>query len=267
LSVASAPTELDRGLFRARRVISQSNLLFLSDLPTAIDQGAESVLLNRTLLEEYLRRHRIFLYSLIPIEVDEEAPRVARLAADAALAAGVGPSAAIPGAIADLALEEMLACGASVCLVENGGEIAAKSRRPLNVAIYAGDSPLSSRVGFRLEPEDFPVGIGTSSASVSHAFSFGEADAAVAVTDTAALADASATAICNAVAGDDAEASVQAGLDAAEKIPLLRGALVIRGEYVGSVGRLPRLLNISGDLDDIFKASLQGSLPREAILL
>jgi len=267
LSIVGTPTQLDRGLFRARRVIKQSNLLFVSNLLRAINDATKSVLFSRALLEEYLRRHRIFLRSLIPIGVEEEAPRVIRLAADAALVAGVGPFAAVPGAIADLAFEEMLACGASICLVENGGEIAATSTRPLNVAIYAGDSPLSSRVGFRLEAEDFPIGIGTSSASISHALSFGEADAAVAVTSTAALADAFATAICNAVAGSDVEASVQAGLEAAEEMSQLRGALIIRGRYVGSVGRLPRFLNLTGNLDDMFKATLQDFLPQEAIIL
>lgn len=267
MSVVGTPTQLHRGLFRARRVIKQSNLLLVSNLYNAIDAATKSVLFNRALLEEYLRRHHPFLWSLIPIEVEEDAPRVIRLAADAALVAGVGPLAAVPGAIADLALEEMLACGASTSLVENGGEISSKSARPMNVAIYSGDSPLSSRVGFRLGAGDFPIGIATSSASVSHALSFGDADAAVIVANTAALADASATAICNAVPGNDVEASVQAGLEAAEEISQIRGALVIRGRYVGSVGRLPRLLNLSGDLDDVWKASLQDLLPQEIIIL
>jgi ApbE superfamily uncharacterized protein (UPF0280 family) len=267
LSVVGTTTQLDRGLFRARRLIKESNLLLVSNLPSAINAATRSVFFNRARLEEYLRRHRPFLWSLIPIEVEEDAPRVVRLAADAALVAGVGPFAAVPGAIADLALEEMLACGGSTSLVENGGEISAKSTRPLNVAIYSGNSPLSSCIGFRLEAGDFPIGIGTSSAVVSHALSFGEADAAVAVTDSAVLADASATAICNAVSGNDVEASVQAGLEAAEEISQIRGALVIRGRYVGSVGRLPRLLNLRGDLDDMWKATLQDLLPQEAIIL
>ena len=267
MSVVGTPTQLHKGLFRARRVIKQSNLLLLSNLYNAIDAATKSVLINRALLEEYLRRHSPFLWSLIPIEVEEDAPRVIRLATDAALAAGVGPFAAVPGAMADLALEEMLACGASTSLVENGGEISSKSTRPLNVAIYSGDSPLSSRVGFRLEDDDFPIGIATSSASVSHALSFGDADAAVIVANTAALADASATAICNAVAGNDVEASVQAGLEAAEEISQIRGALVIRDRYVGSVGRLPRLLNLSGNLGDMWKATLQDLSPQDTIIL
>jgi len=256
MSSLDVPVLFDRGLFRARKTVKQSSLLFVSNIMRAIQAAMRSVLLNRALLEHYLRRNPMLMYSLIPVEAEDDAPRVVRLASDAALAAEVGPFAAIPGAIADLALEEMLSCGASVCLVENGGEIAANSKTPLNVGIYAGDSPVSGRVGFQLDSCDFPVGIGTSSASVSHALSFGEADAAIAVSDTAALSDASATAICNAVTGKDAEASVQAGLEVAEMIPHLRGALVVRGGYVGSVGRLPELLSLDGELDEVFKAGL-----------
>lgn len=250
------PVSLERGLFRARMVVKQSNLLFISNLAVAIQAATLSVLFNRTLLENYVRDNSTFACSLSPIRVDEAAPRVVRLASEAAMAAGVGPFAAIPGALADLASEEMRLRGASVCVVENGGEIAANSKIPLNVGVYAGASPISARIGFRLESSDFPVGIATSSASVSHALTFGEADAAVAVADTAALSDASATAICNAVTGKDLEASVQAGLETAEDIPHLRGALVVRGRHVGSVGRLPRLLNLKGEVDDMFKASL-----------
>jgi ApbE superfamily uncharacterized protein (UPF0280 family) len=67
-------------------------------------------------------------------------------------------------------------------------------------------------VGFLLSPFDFPIGIATSSATVGHALSFGEADAAVIVADTASIADAVATAVCNAVRGNDYEASIQKGL-------------------------------------------------------
>jgi hypothetical protein len=102
---------------------------------------------------------------------------------------------------------------------------------------------------------------------VSHALTFGEADAAVAVADTAALSDASATAICNAVKGNDVETSVQAGLETAEKIRGLRGALVVRGRYVGSIGRLPRLLNLKGDIDGMLKAGLYDAERQDAVLL
>ncbi|RLI25128.1 MAG: hypothetical protein DRO52_04480 [Candidatus Hecatellales archaeon] len=122
-------------------------------------------------------------------------------AAEAALKAGVGPMAAIPGALAELALEALIETGARVGLVENGGEIAASSDRPLTLAVYAGGSPLSGRVGFHLAPEDFPLGVATSSATVSQAINFGETCAAAVGADAAALADAAAKAVCDAVKG------------------------------------------------------------------
>jgi uncharacterized protein len=256
----------DRGLFRTRKIIKESNLLFLSDLAKAIEAAEKSVLYNRALLEEHIKRNPAFAYSLSPLDCEEGAARIVQLASEAAFAADVGPFAAVPGALADLAVETMESCGASTSLVENGGEIAADSKTPLNVGVYAGASPVSARIGFHLQSDDFPVGISTSSASVSHALTFGKADAAVAVADTAALSDASATAICNAVKGEDVEASVQAGLEAAKRIPNLRGALVVREGYVGSVGRLPKLLNLKGDVDGMLKASLYNFERRNLVL-
>jgi ApbE superfamily uncharacterized protein (UPF0280 family) len=257
----------ERGLFRTRRVIKQSNLLFISDLAAAIQAAEGSILLNRALLEEHIRQDPAFVCALSPLDSEEHDARIVRLASEAASAANVGPFAAVPGALADLAMEAMLSCGASVALVENGGEIAANSEIPLNVGVHAGPSPVSARIGFRLESKDCPVGVSTSSASVSHALTFGEADAAVAVADTAALSDASATAICNAVKGTDIEASVQAGLETAEKIRGLRGALVVRGRYVGSIGRLPRLLNLKGDIEGMLKAGLYDAERQDAVFL
>jgi ApbE superfamily uncharacterized protein (UPF0280 family) len=249
---------LRRGLYRSRRVIKESNILVISDQPSAMESAVRSILNHRRLLEDHIRRHPLFKHSLHPLKVEETAPRIVKLAASTAEAAGVGPMAAVPGSLADLAVDEMVRCGTSINLVENGGEIAALSNEPLNIAIYAGESSISDRIGFHLTEDDSPIGIATSSATVGHALSFGEADAAVVVADSASMADAAATAVCNAVVGSDVEASVQAGLEAAESISNIRGALVVRGGCVGTVGRLPRLLKFRGDLDAISDASLLG---------
>jgi hypothetical protein len=92
--------------------------------------------------------------------------------------------------------------------------------------------------------EDFPIGIATSSGTVSHALNFGVADSATVIADTACLADACAKAVCNAVKGDDVEASVQSGLEVAESLSVIRCALVIRGRFAGMVGKAPKILSI-----------------------
>lgn len=167
--------------------------------------------------------------------------------------------AAVAGALADLAVDAMLVT-ARVAVMENGGEISAESNTPIIVGLLAGGSSLSGKIGFRLKVEDFPIGVGTSSGTVGHAVSFGEADAATIIADNAALADAAATAVGNAVQGDDFEKSVQKGLEIAETIRGVRGSFIIRGEYAGIVGKLPELVRIEGETWNKLK-SIQNYFP------
>ena len=153
--------------------------------------------------------------------------------------------ASVAGVLADLCLEEILSRGAVFGMVENGGEIAVKGMSRLLVSIFAGDSPLSNRLGLQLTNRDLPIGIGTSSATVGHATSLGEADAAVAICDNACLADAAATAIGNKVYGSDLRESINRALKNVSKFPDLRGAVVIRGAWIGTWGELPQLVKIS----------------------
>ena len=96
---------------------------------------------------------------------------------------------------------------------------------------------------------------------MGHALNFGEADSVIVLSDSASYADAAATAISNVVRGPDHEASVQSGLELAERNLYVRSAIVIRGKYIGTVGRLPRLIRIRGSLNDVFEASLFDVFP------
>ena len=162
----------------------------------------------------------------------------------AADAANVGPMAAVAGALADLAVEEMIKSGAKIAVVEDGGEISVRSSEKLDVMIYAGESSLSKRLGLRILPEDCPLGLATSSGTVGHALSLGFADAATVVAENAALADAAATAVCNAVDSKDLASSIESGLRVAQSIQGVKGALIIRDNRVGFAGKLPRLIGV-----------------------
>lgn len=180
----------------------------------------------------------------MPIKIRQSAPEVVNRMSEAAEKARVGPMAAVAGAIADLAAEEMEKHGANVIVVEDGGEASIRRSTKLDVAIYAGGAPVSGKLGFRILQEDVPLGIGTSSATVGHAKSFGSAEAATVIAYDAALADAAATAVCNAVVGEDLNESIKKGLRVAQSIKGVRGALIMRGESVGMVGHLPKLIGI-----------------------
>ncbi len=221
--------------------------MIVSDQETAIVTAVSSIKRNRKALEQYARNNPLFLESLKPVSVPTE-PLVAKLMAEAAEKAGVGPMAAVAGVLADLAVAEMIAEGCKVAVVENGGEISAVSNECVDVAVGLGDKPLSNKFGFRLT--EFPIGLATSSGVFSHALSFGDAEAATVFCNEAGLADAAATAVGNAVRGDDMQAAIQHGIDKAHSIHGVQGVLIIYRDFVGTSGKIPQIIKVDSCLVD-----------------
>jgi ApbE superfamily uncharacterized protein (UPF0280 family) len=186
----------------------------------------------RQALEGYIERHPSFAKSLKPVAIGDDAPHIVKLMADCASRAGVGPMAAVAGAIAELVGTELLEYSPEV-IIENGGDIFIKTLKERTVSIYAGDSPLSGKIGIVVGPEHTPLGICTSSGTVGHSLSLGKADAAAVVAASAALADAAATATCNLVKKPE---DIQAAIESAMKIEGLRGVLIIKDDAVGLWG-------------------------------
>lgn len=193
-----------------------------------------SVLKYRRMLEEYIERHPEFLTSLEPLSVGEGAPRIVRDMAGAASQAGVGPMAAVAGAIAEYVGRELLAYSPEI-IVENGGDIYLKSLRQRTIGIYAGDSPLSGKIGLEIGADETPLGICTSSGTVGHSLSFGKADAVIVLAGSATLADAAATAIGNVVS---TPADIQKGIERAQRIGGLRGVVIIKDDSLGVDGKV-----------------------------
>lgn len=222
--------------------IKESQCTIISDLPEAIEAAKESIGRNRRELEIYARTNPKFLHTLTPLPVPEK-PLVAKMMAEAAQKAGVGPMAAVAGAIADLTVQDMKHVGSLVTVVENGGEISADSNQPVDVAVALGEEPLSRRFGFRLT--EFPIGVATSSGRFSHALSFGDAEAAIIFCRNATLADAAATAVGNVVKGEDTQAGIQAGLSKGLSIEGVEGVLVIYKGQVGTGGKIPQIIRVT----------------------
>jgi uncharacterized protein len=232
---------LTKHLFKEHFTLKESKCTVISDQQNAIQAAKESIKRNYLELELYVRANPKFLHTLTPILAPEK-PLVARLMAEAAQKAEVGPMAAVAGAIADLAVADMLPEGCEVAVVEDGGEISANSNQPLDVAVAAGEEPLSKRFGFRLA--EFPIGVATSSGRFSHALSFGDAEAVVVFCKSATLADAAATAVCNLVKGEDVLSGVQAGISRGLSIEGVEGVLIIYKGQVGTAGKIPQLIKI-----------------------
>jgi ApbE superfamily uncharacterized protein (UPF0280 family) len=234
-----------KGLFKGAFELAQSQCVIISDRKEGLNKAKDSITRNRCELEAYIKTNQTFLHALKPATVPNK-PLVAKLMAEAAEKANVGPMAAVAGVLADLAVEDMLRVGCEVAVVENGGEVSAVSNVSIDVAVAAGDSPLSKRFGFRLT--DFPVGIATSSGRFSHAFSFGEAEAATVFCKNAGLADAAATAVGNVVKDEDSQAAIQAGLNKALSIPGVEGVLIIYKGSVGTAGKTAQVIKVNPQL-------------------
>jgi len=228
-------------LFKEAFSLKESQCTVVTDKPEGIQKAKDSIKHHRRRLEAYIKTNPKFFHSLEPIPVPSK-PLVAKLMAEAAEKANVGPMAAVAGVLADLAVKDMVNAGCAVAVVENGGEISAMANVPIDVAVAAGDAPLSKRFGFRLT--DFPAGIATSSGRFSHALSFGDAEVATVFCRNAGLADAAATAVGNVVKGEDCQAAIQAGISKALSIQGVEGVLIIYKGFTGTAGKTPQIIKV-----------------------
>jgi len=197
--------------------------------------GVDDVLAAcRSILVTQIESEPEFLDSLSPLEPRAEDPPMILRMKEAALAAGVGPMAAVAGAVAEVVGTYLRKQNADV-IIENGGDLYLDLSTSRRVLIYAGDSPLSGRLALHIKPEETPLGICTSSGRFGHSLSFGRAHAAVILAQDTTLADAVATATANRInTPEDIDAAVKFAAD----IPGVKGVLVILDEHLGMWGEL-----------------------------
>ncbi|MCX6566081.1 MAG: UPF0280 family protein [Candidatus Aminicenantes bacterium] len=200
---------------------------------------------QRALLEEYIRRDPEFRTTLEPHPVPPDAPPIVRRMAEAAVKAGVGPMAAVAGAVAEAALRAMIEAGATHALVDNGGDIALSIERPVTVGIFTGSSAVRD-IGLRVEPRPGIFGICTSSGTVGHSLSFGRADAATVIAGNVCLADAVATALGNAVS-DENETHLSETLASLGEVEGVEALLAIIGNTLAAWGDLPPIVRTRVD--------------------
>jgi hypothetical protein len=212
--------------------------------PGLVLRAANSVRRCRLELEAYIARDPVFASSLEPWPADEAAPEIARVMAAAAALAGVGPMAAVAGAMAewvgrDLRLAPEVERGPDIpgIIVENGGDIYLRSERDRRVSVFAGTSPFSGRLGLLIPAEQAREGLGvcTSSGTVGPSLSFGCADAVVVVAHSTPLADAVATSAANRVTGPG---DLEAAVAYACSIEGILGAVAILGDHFAAKGRV-----------------------------
>ena len=212
-------------------VVKETDLLIRAETDL-MRETRESILKYRHQLETYIAMNPAFRESLVPLNDDPYAPEIVREMIRTSRLAGVGPMAAVAGAMAESVSKDLLPLSKEV-IVENGGDIYLVTSRERIVGIYAGDSPLSLKIGIVLGPEETPLGVCTSSGTVGPSLSFGKADAVCVLSKSAALADAAATAVGNIV---QEKKDIERGLEKGREIEGVSGVLIIVKEKMGAWG-------------------------------
>jgi len=213
--------------------IKESDLLVLAD--KKLPQETEDALIAcRKDIEQYIFKNPIFKSSFRPIPLRDDMPAIVKEMVQAAQKAGVGPMAAVAGAIAEYVGKNLFKYCQQV-IVENGGDIFLQSSKMRRIGIYAGESPLSGKIALEVKPEDTPLGICCSAGTFGQSESLGTADAVIILSSSAALADAVATAVGNLV---KKEMEIKESLKFLKGISGIRGGMVIKGNHLGAWGKI-----------------------------
>ncbi len=196
----------------------------------------ERIKFYRSILDKYISRNPLFLKTFSPLDLDKNSHEIIQAMLQASVLSNTGPMSTVAGAFSEFIGKDIeKEFDISEIVIENGGDIYLDIKSGFNSVIYAGDSPLSNKIGLKI-PESFsPLGICTSSATVGHSKSFGKADAVTVVSKNTLIADAFATAYCNMVKSEN---DIQKVLSFAKENKDIISCAIIFNDKFGIIGDL-----------------------------
>ena len=185
----------------------------------------------RRSMDAYLLMDPAYKAALTPYDAGLEAPDILKEMSRISHKTGIGPMSAVAGAVAKRVAEFL---GTKEVIVENGGDIYAQAASDMDISVFAGQSPLSEKIGLHIPAEDFPLGICTSSGTVGPSLSLGRADAVMIVCKDVLLADSYATAMANRI---KTVSDLQPVIDHISNIPDILGAIAVKDDRMAITGR------------------------------
>ena len=221
----------DTARWKSFRVKVETSDLYIRAGSDLSDRAERIVRGLRDQIFGHIERQNEFLTSYTPVERLTGCAPVIDMMYDASEKAGVGPMAAVAGAVAECTGREMIELSDEL-IIENGGDIWMRTIEPASLCIYPGGYSFDA-VSIKMYPDRTPCGICTSSARIGLSFSFGKADAATVIAPDAALADAIATEVCNRVKNeDDMEDAARFGMQcgASGVVVIYRDRLAAQGD-------------------------------------
>ena len=216
-----------------------------SDLWIGVDNGSYSASMEsdvyamlvelRRSMDAYLLMDPAYKTALTPYDAGLEAPAILKEMSKASHKTGIGPMSAVAGAVA-LRVADFIKqkYGVNEVIVENGGDIYAEAHSDMDIAVFAGQSPLSEKIGLHIPAADFPLGICTSSGTVGPSLSLGRADAVMIVCRDVLLADSYATAMANRIRTVN---DLQPVIDRIQNNPDILGSIAVKDDRLAICGQ------------------------------
>ena len=216
-----------------------------SDLWIGVDNGSYRASMEdevyaflvdlRRQMDAYLLMDPQYKAALTPYDAGLEAPGILKEMSRVSHKTGIGPMSAVAGAVA-LRVADFIKSKFNVkeVIVENGGDIYADANSDMDISVFAGQSPLSERVGLHIPAAAFPCGICTSSGTVGPSMSLGRADAMMIVCRDVLLADSYATAFANRIQTTN---DLQPVINRIQNTSEILGALAIKSDQLAVCGQ------------------------------
>ena len=212
-----------------------------SDLWIGVDSGSYRASMEadtyamlvdlRRQMDAYLLMDPQYKTALTPYDAGLEAPNILKEMSRVSHKTGIGPMSAVAGAVAKKVAEFL---GTQEVIVENGGDIYAQAASDMDISVFAGQSPLSEKIGLHIPAAEFPLGICTSSGTVGPSLSLGRADAVMIVCKDVLLADSYATAMANRIKTVN---DLQSVIDRISALPEILGAIAVKDDRMAITGR------------------------------
>ena len=195
------------------------------------------------ILETYIAEHPEFKTSFSPLPAELHAPEIVLRMCAAAYKTGVGPMAAVAGAIAQMAAECAISRGVEEAIVENGGDIFIVSPGDVVVGLFAWDNSFGDRLALSIPATRLPLAVCSSSGVMGHSTSLGKCDLATVFSKDAALADAVATLAGNLVS---AEKDIEPAIERIMGIEGVCGVIIVKNQKLGLAGEVPDIISAPG---------------------
>jgi hypothetical protein len=233
-------SQFSSGRFRSFTVNYKETDLWIGVDPVSFREEMRGISLLkikelRSVLEAYLLKDPVFGKTFGPYPIEPNAHEIVRLMADAGTRAGVGPMAAVAGAFSEMVGRHLMKqFDIQELVVENGGDIFLKINHNLLMSVYAGNSPLSEKIGVEIQADQSPLGVCTSAGTVGPSVSLGKTDATMIACRNTALADAFATGFGNMVQTPE---DVQQVTQQTGRFPEILSAVIICHDKIGIRGK------------------------------